>query len=80
MVATVQVGKAIREALSPDGMNVINSVGEAAQQTVYHVHFHLVPRWHGDHIGNIWPPSEPWSEAVKDEVADRIRAACQAPW
>jgi histidine triad (HIT) family protein len=76
MRTAVRVAKVIRDALSPDGMNLISSVGDAAFQTVFHLHLHLVPRWEHDHIGNIWPPSEPWSETVKDEVADLIRAAC----
>jgi histidine triad (HIT) family protein len=76
MRTAVRVAKAIRDALNPDGMNLISSVGDAAAQTVFHLHLHLVPRWEHDHIGNIWPPSEPWSETVKDEVADLIRAAC----
>jgi histidine triad (HIT) family protein len=73
--AVVAVGRAINQALHPDGMNLINSAGQAATQTVSHLHLHLVPRWHGDRIGDIWPPSEPWSEEELDSVADLIRAA-----
>jgi histidine triad (HIT) family protein len=64
---------ALRNALKPDGLNIINSAGEAASQTVFHLHVHLVPRWFDDHIGNLWPPSEPWSEEVKDDLAELIR-------
>jgi histidine triad (HIT) family protein len=76
MTTVVRVGHAIQEALHPDGMNLISSAGEAASQTVFHLHLHVVPRWFDDHIGNIWPPSEPWGDAVKDEVAELIRNAC----
>jgi histidine triad (HIT) family protein len=76
LMATVQAGAlALRAALEPEGLNVINSNGRAASQTVFHLHVHLVPRWQDDHIGNIWPPSEAWSETVKDEVADLVRGA-----
>jgi histidine triad (HIT) family protein len=75
MTAIVDVGRAIENALHPDGMNLIHSAGQAASQTVFHLHMHLVPRWLGDHIGNIWPPSKPWGEEEQNEVADRIRAA-----
>ena len=34
--------------LSPDGYNVGVNVNEAAGQTVYHVHMHLIPRYKGD--------------------------------
>jgi histidine triad (HIT) family protein len=66
---------ALRNVLNPDGLNVINSSGEAASQTVFHLHVHLVPRWSHDHIGNIWPPSEPLPDEVKEEVADLVREA-----
>jgi histidine triad (HIT) family protein len=79
MEAAVRVGKAIRLAVQPDGMNLISSVGQAATQTIFHLHLHMVPRWSNDHIGIIWPPSKPWTETVKDEVADSIRDACHAP-
>src|SRR4051812_3094591 len=41
----VRVASALRAALRPDGLNVIQSNGAAASQTVFHVHVHLVPRW-----------------------------------
>jgi histidine triad (HIT) family protein len=72
----LKTSRALRLALNPDGLNVINSAGEAASQTIYHLHIHLVPRWKNDHIGNIWPPSEPWREDALDEIAGRVRAAC----
>ena len=76
METTVRVARAINRAVQPDGMNFISSAGEAASQTVFHLHFHLVPRWKGDHIPSIWPPPEPWPEAVEDDVAQLISDAC----
>jgi histidine triad (HIT) family protein len=66
---------AIKRALSPDGLNIINSAGAAASQTIFHLHVHLVPRWTDDRVGNIWPPSEPWPEEITDDVADAVRVA-----
>ena len=46
VVARVKkVAAHIKEALPCDGFNVLQSNGEAAAQTVRHVHFHLVPRY-----------------------------------
>lgn len=76
--AAIRVGQAINRTLRPDGLNLISSAGEAASQTVFHLHLHVVPRWSGDHIGRIWPPSEPLSDELKDETAAVIRDAYAA--
>jgi histidine triad (HIT) family protein len=72
----LKASHALRIALKPDGLNVINSAGEAASQTVCHLHIHLVPRWYNDHIGNIWPPQKPWQEELLNDIAEDVRAAC----
>src|SRR4051794_8540793 len=51
--ATVHLAHAIRAAMQPDGLNVIQSNGEAASQTVMHLHIHVVPRYLNDEIGRI---------------------------
>lgn len=77
MGAVVRVGRAIRTALSPDGMNLITSSGHEAEQTVFHLHLHLVPRWGDDRFGRIWPPHSRVDESQDlHEVAERIRRAC----
>lgn len=76
--ALIEVAHGLKRALAPDGLNIIQSSGAAASQTVFHLHVHLVPRWFGDHIGALWPPSEPWSETVEDDVAGAVRRACSA--
>jgi len=70
----VEVGRALQRALKPEGMNAITSAGEAASQTIFHLHVHLVPRRHGDAMGNIWPQSRPLSEDLADSVAEAVRS------
>jgi diadenosine tetraphosphate (Ap4A) HIT family hydrolase len=41
-VIVQKVAKAIRKALRPDGVIVAAFNGEAAGQTVYHLHFHVI--------------------------------------
>ncbi|MGW4541382.1 HIT family protein [Streptomyces chartreusis] len=58
-LATWSAAHAIRRALRPVGLNVINSAGQVATQTVFHIHVHLVPRWPSDGMDLRWPdPSE----------------------
>lgn len=69
------VGRAIEMALVPEGMNLISSSGSAAEQTVLHLHLHVVPRWHGDGFGEIWPPATISEPDELEQAADSIRAA-----
>jgi histidine triad (HIT) family protein len=39
---------AIQAAFSPKGLNLLNNNGEAAGQTVFHYHIHLIPRYGSD--------------------------------
>jgi histidine triad (HIT) family protein len=48
LISAVQkVAKAVRTALQPDGLIVVQFSGEAAGQTVFHLHFHVIPTWAG---------------------------------
>jgi histidine triad (HIT) family protein len=58
------------ERLGADGINLINSCGAAAWQTVFHFHVHVVPRYADD------PLTLPWVPAPGD--MDEIRAAAAA--
>jgi len=78
MVAAIRVGHAIDAALTPEGMNLITSAGEIAEQTVFHLHLHVVPRWRRDGFGDIWPPATRGEDADLGDVADRIREALAA--
>ncbi|MFI7504805.1 HIT family protein [Streptomyces sp. NPDC049687] len=71
MDSVLLVARGIEAALSPEGLNLINSAGEAASQTVFHLHMHLVPRWTGDAMGPLWPTPR----AADTEEQDRLAAA-----
>ena len=40
--------KLIDEAFNPDGYNIGVNAGQAAGQSIFHVHIHLIPRYKGD--------------------------------
>jgi histidine triad (HIT) family protein len=46
-----RVTRAVRAALNPDGIVVTQFNGATAGQTVYHLHFHIIPRWEGVALG-----------------------------
>ena len=71
--AVLWVVAALRAAVAPDGLNIIQSSGAAATQTVSHLHALLVPRWAADAMGPIWPakpPSHP--PQVLDDLRDTL--------
>lgn len=70
---TVTLAGAIKRAVRPDGLNVIQSNGAVATQTVMHLHVHVVPRWEDDAVGRIWPPETRYSESAQDEAWEALR-------
>jgi histidine triad (HIT) family protein len=46
-----RVTRAVHAALNPDGILVTQFNGAAAGQTIYHLHFHIIPRWEGVALG-----------------------------
>jgi len=44
----------LQEVLQCDGINVLQNNGEAAGQTVFHLHVHLIPRYKGDGVHIKW--------------------------
>jgi len=68
-----KVAHAIRDSLAPDGISIGQFNGEAAGQTVHHVHFHIVPRSEGQTLrGHAREMGDP---AELEKIAEKIRAA-----
>jgi histidine triad (HIT) family protein len=43
--ATQRTARAVVKALAPEGFSIMQFNGEAGGQTVFHLHFHVIPRW-----------------------------------
>ena len=65
------------EALDCDGFNIVQNNGEAAGQTVFHFHMHLIPRYKDDKAGFGWNTGE-LDEATKQEVLTKVLAKMEA--
>lgn len=44
-VAVQRTARAVEKALKPEGLSLMQFNGDAGGQTVFHLHFHIVPRW-----------------------------------
>jgi histidine triad (HIT) family protein len=68
---TAQVMAArVSERLSAAGVNLINSCGAKAWQTVFHFHIHVIPRYDGDPLRLPWQPTP----GDRDEIAAAAEA------
>ena len=65
-----KVAAHVAASLGCDGFNILQNNGEAAGQTVRHLHFHIVPRWTGDPL--VFENGKGDMEALK-ALAEKIR-------
>lgn len=77
MAAAIYVGHAVRSAVKPEGMNLVTSAGTSAEQSVFHLHLHVVPRWDQDGFGDIWPRGERYNINDLGNVAELVRSFCE---
>lgn len=54
MVVAKKIATAIEKAYRCDGVNILQNNGEAAGQTVFHLHVHVIPRFKGDTVNIGW--------------------------
>ena len=75
MAAISRVAEGVRDAFQPDGINIWQSNG-APWQEVFHLHFHVLPRWREDGLLRFTPPSrnQPTRPELDDQAA-KIRVA-----
>jgi histidine triad (HIT) family protein len=59
----------VSERLQAAGVNVINSCGQKAWQTVFHFHLHVIPRYDGDPLRLPWQPAP----GDREEIAAAAR-------
>jgi histidine triad (HIT) family protein len=72
-VAAKRLATKMRDTLGCDGVNLLQSNGRAAWQTIFHLHMHVIPRYDGDPLELPTRPQPAKPEELA-EVAEEIRA------
>ena len=65
VLAAKGLAQRVRDKLGADGVNLLNSTGSVAWQTVFHFHLHVIPRYEDDPLRLPWQPQP----GDKDEIA-----------
>ncbi len=61
----------LTDILGCDGYNIVQNNGEAAGQTVFHFHIHLIPRYKGDQVGLGWKMGK-LTDEDKEDILSKI--------
>lgn len=72
-IATQYIAGAVKRSVNADGFNVITNNSNSAGQSVYHFHFHVIPRFDEDF--NFKPRLKNYSSGGMKEYAEKIRSA-----
>lgn len=62
----------MKEKLGCDGVNIVQNNEEAAGQTVFHFHMHVIPRYKEDGQAIGWRPGQPTAEEL-DAIAETLK-------
>ena len=76
MATAKRVAIALKQALEPEGLNILQANGPAAFQSVAHFHLHLIPRWMRDGLGFDWK-LVPGDRAQIMKTGEKLRAAIE---
>ena len=72
-LASQRLAARMSERLGADGVNLLNSCGAAAWQSVFHFHIHVIPRYANDPLRLPWTPGPGDGEQIA-AAAQELRA------
>lgn len=71
LIIARKIATAMKAELNCDGINLLQNNGKVAGQSVFHIHFHLIPRYKDDNVSISWTPGE-YKDGEAAELAKRI--------
>lgn len=69
-VLAKKIATVLQKVLNCDGVNILQNNGEAAGQTVFHLHIHVIPRYKDDNMGLSWVQGQADKEELEKIIAD----------
>lgn len=66
-----KMGQLCKDKLSATGINILNASGKDAQQSAFHLHYHVVPRSKDDNI-NLWFPEHAKNTIQLQETYNKL--------
>src|SRR5699024_3593334 len=80
MAVISKVARALRATYEPEGLKVLQNNGAFASQSVFHIHFHLIPRYKDEHdgFGLKWEDLKELSDDDKAKIANDIKGNLDA--
>ncbi|MCI5903222.1 MAG: HIT family protein [Blautia sp.] len=72
MILAKKMAVRMTQALGCDGFNVVQNNGEAAGQTVFHFHMHLIPRYEKDGAMVSWKPGK-LTDETREELLEKLK-------
>jgi histidine triad (HIT) family protein len=62
MSTVAKLCRVIKKSLNPSGINIVQNNELGAEQAIFHIHFHVIPRYENDNLPRWQPIKEPIEE------------------
>ena len=73
----VKIANAMKKSLNIDGLNIVQNNGEAAGQTVFHFHVHIIPRYENGPAMVTWEPGKAEPEDL-EKISSMLKAELES--
>ena len=69
-----RVARAVKKAMQPEGVTLLQANEAAGFQTVFHLHLHVLPRHTDDGVNLTWPAKNPGMHEL-ERLAEQVKTA-----